>query len=105
MREVWQIAAAWRQMWTRPDARGLVAGGALRPAAFSFDIAKAHLLRSGDRAEIGRASCSDRVCQYGSISGVAVSLKKNTLNSPDDRNRKEPLNSIKPNRKSINKNQ
>src|SRR3546814_17921587 len=26
--------------------------------------------------EIGRASCRDRGCQYGSISGVAVSLKK-----------------------------
>src|SRR3546814_19805380 len=26
--------------------------------------------------EIGRASCRERVCQYGLISGVAVSLKK-----------------------------
>src|SRR3546814_3424835 len=52
IREDCQIAAAWRQMWTRPDARGLVAGGALRSAAFSFDIAKAHLLQSGDRAAL-----------------------------------------------------
>src|SRR3546814_15221147 len=28
-------------------------------------------------AEIGRASCRERVCQYVSISVVAVSLKKN----------------------------
>src|SRR3546814_19335401 len=27
--------------------------------------------------KIGRASCRERVCQYVSISGVAVSLKKN----------------------------
>src|SRR3546814_17303694 len=27
--------------------------------------------------EIGRASCRERVCQYGEISVVAVSLKKN----------------------------
>src|SRR3546814_13601694 len=27
-------------------------------------------------AKIGRASCRERVCQYGSISVVAVSLKK-----------------------------
>src|SRR3546814_11314787 len=30
-------------------------------------------------AEIGRASCRDRVCQYGSVSVVGVSLKKKTL--------------------------
>src|SRR3546814_16458373 len=27
-------------------------------------------------AKIGRAACRERVCQYGYISGVAVSLKK-----------------------------
>lgn len=52
MRDDWQIAAAWRQMWTRPDVQGLVAGGALRSAAFSFDIAKAHVLQNGDRAAL-----------------------------------------------------
>src|SRR3546814_16225340 len=30
-------------------------------------------------AKIGRASCRERVCPYGSISVVAVSVKKNTL--------------------------
>src|SRR3546814_13290474 len=30
--------------------------------------------------QIGRASCRERVCQYVSISGVAVSLKKNKHN-------------------------
>lgn len=52
MRGDWQIATAWRQMWTRPDSRGLVAGGALWSTAFSFDIAKAGLLQSGDRAAV-----------------------------------------------------
>src|SRR3546814_16296801 len=32
--------------------------------------------RLPDRDQIGRASCRDRVCQYVSISVVAVSLKK-----------------------------
>src|SRR3546814_18590239 len=32
--------------------------------------------RRADRAEIGRASCRERVCQYVEISVVAVSLKK-----------------------------
>lgn len=48
----WQIAAAWRQMWTRPDHAGIVAGGALWSTAFSVDIAKAGLLRPGDRAAL-----------------------------------------------------
>src|SRR3546814_20580642 len=34
----------------------------------------------GAVAEIGSASCRARVCQYGSISVAAVTLKKNTLN-------------------------
>src|SRR3546814_13362272 len=29
--------------------------------------------------EIGRASCGERVCQYGEIPGVAVSLKKKNI--------------------------
>lgn len=52
MRDDWQIAAAWRQMRTRPDQHGLVAGGALWSTAFSFDIAKAGLLQTGDRAAL-----------------------------------------------------
>src|SRR3546814_7061824 len=32
--------------------------------------------------EIGRASCRERVCQYVSISVVAVSLKKKQCNKP-----------------------
>src|SRR3546814_15498655 len=31
--------------------------------------------------QIGRASCRERVCQYVSISVVAVSLNKNTVNN------------------------
>lgn len=48
----WRLSAAWRQMWTTPDHGGLVAGGALRSNAFSFDIAKAGLFRPGDRAAL-----------------------------------------------------
>ena len=48
----WQIAAAWRQMWTRPDRAGLVAGGALRSSAFSVDVARANLFQPGDHAAL-----------------------------------------------------
>src|SRR3546814_15071389 len=45
-------------------------------------IARADALLSGalthGSAQIGRASCRERVCQYVSISVVAVSLKKKT---------------------------
>ncbi len=52
MRDDWQIAAAWRQMWTRPDGQGLIAGGALWSTAFSLDVAKANLVQPGDRAAL-----------------------------------------------------
>ncbi|UKK83011.1 S8 family serine peptidase [Sphingopyxis sp. BSN-002] len=48
----WNLAGAWRQMWTRPDRAGLVAGGMLRSNAFSFDVAKANLFRPGDHATL-----------------------------------------------------
>ena len=48
----WSLSGAWRQMWTRPDRGGLVAGGALWSSAFSFDIAKEGLVRPGDRAAL-----------------------------------------------------
>ncbi len=48
----WRFSGAWRQMWTRPDRAGLVAGGALWSSAFSFDVAKAGLLGPGDRAAL-----------------------------------------------------
>src|SRR3546814_14752295 len=35
-------------------------------------------MRTTVSGKIGRASCGERVCQYGSISVVAVSLKKTT---------------------------
>src|SRR3546814_13543817 len=47
--------------------------------------------RGDDIAEIGRASCRERVCQYVSISVVAVSLKKK--NSTDRRATKVTKNS------------
>jgi subtilisin family serine protease len=48
----WSLSGAWRQMWTRPAGGGLVAGGTLWSSAFSFDVAKAGLLRPGDRAAL-----------------------------------------------------
>ena len=48
----WRLSGAWRQMQTRPDRAGLVAGGALWSSAFSFDVAKAGLLGPGDRAAL-----------------------------------------------------
>lgn len=51
MRGDWQIAAAWRQMHTRPGRGGLVSGGTLWSTAFSFDIAKAGLF-GADRAAL-----------------------------------------------------
>src|SRR3546814_17935917 len=41
------------------------------------------------RDEIGRASCRERVCQYVSISVVAVSLKKKKMQSNIYDNRRE----------------
>ncbi|MGQ2974128.1 MAG: S8 family peptidase [Sphingopyxis sp.] len=52
VRDDWKVAAAWRQMWTRPDSQGLIAGGVLWSTAFSFDIAKANLMRPRDRAAL-----------------------------------------------------
>lgn len=48
----WSLSGAWRQMWTRPDRRGLIAGGALWSSAFSVDVAKGGLLRADDRAAL-----------------------------------------------------
>lgn len=48
----WSLSGAWRQMRTRPDRGGLVAGGALWSSAFSLDIAKAGLVRADDRASL-----------------------------------------------------
>src|SRR3546814_11709757 len=50
------------------------------PGARPVEPRSQHGLRSdavaGSGGEIGRASCRERVCQYGSISVVAASLKK-----------------------------
>src|SRR3546814_15370072 len=52
-----------------------VASGAW-PLRTPAALKNATLLHSLARPEIGRASCRERVCQYVSIPGVAVSLKK-----------------------------
>src|SRR3546814_16620592 len=41
-----------------------------------LDIPVARLKAAGREIQIGRASCRERVCQYVSISVVAVELKK-----------------------------
>src|SRR3546814_12175691 len=43
----------------------------LQPLAVAVDQ---RMMRPGDRREIGRASCRERVCQYVWISGAAGSL-------------------------------
>src|SRR3546814_13827102 len=39
-------------------------------------VARAHWSRPKGKGQIGREACRERVCQYGSISGVAGVLKK-----------------------------
>src|SRR3546814_21103059 len=46
------------------------------PQWFLGQGAISHGQRFEDAAEIGRASCRERVCQYGKITLVAVTLKK-----------------------------
>src|SRR3546814_13343326 len=72
---------AWRPDPAKGDASRLVAH---RTALMAHLAWKRDLMTEGQlsellkisRLEIGRASCRARVCQYGEISGVAVSLKK-----------------------------
>src|SRR3546814_12932239 len=59
----------------------LQAGLVLRVAAGAQRVEIAALVEQqrqalGDRGEIGRASCRERVCQYVSVSVVAVSLQQ-----------------------------
>src|SRR3546814_14363927 len=68
-------------------AAGLfLASGAPLPKAFQERVGNA--VESGDinqagtflnRSQIGRASWRERVCQYGSIPGVGVTLKKKMI--------------------------
>src|SRR3546814_18664971 len=44
-------------------------------------IGGGNFFRGAELEEIGRASCRERVCQYVSISGVAVSLQKKNRNN------------------------
>src|SRR3546814_12887245 len=64
------LSARWRRALARASPPR-----ADRPARGRRCRAAAPRRRS---AEIGRASCRERVCQYVSISVVAVSLKKKT---------------------------
>src|SRR3546814_17426422 len=53
-------------------AQNLIAVALADAASFDLEMDE----RFWPEMEIGRASCRERVCQYVSISGVAVSLKK-----------------------------
>src|SRR3546814_17952486 len=70
------------------DVRRVLLDGKPSVAAAIFPLTRYSGTLTGDlfaEAEIGRASCRDRVCQYVSISVVAVSLKKNTNNTKSNR--------------------
>src|SRR3546814_18978175 len=56
--------------------------GSARPSA---------LVRSSPLMKIGRASCRERVCQYVSISVVAVSLKKKKKKATYKRHKDETI--------------
>src|SRR3546814_19264208 len=83
------VSINMRAMWREDCARSSIRAKLTRanPLAPSIE----------SRLKIGRASCRERVCQYGEISVVAVSLKKknkkinNTnkvkYNSPDRDNK------------------
>src|SRR3546814_19036478 len=64
----------------RRRGRGCAAGGGDPPFRIwpRPDRDRPRIRSDGD--EIGRASCRERVCQYVSISVVAVSLKNTTIN-------------------------
>src|SRR3546814_20265623 len=82
--------AATLEAWLRRyrDEAGvgqaLLLGGGIAEPVGAFDSSIAMLEtglfdRLGFRRQIGRASCRERVCQYVSISVVAVSLKKTNI--------------------------
>src|SRR3546814_21200848 len=71
---------AWPHAWPSARVGGASRLGRGRVARGGSGIGRnrgAHRSWRGTRlaAEIGRASCWDRVCQYVSIAGVPVSLK------------------------------
>src|SRR3546814_15065874 len=59
----------------QPELRELLARDDLRQLAQRI-TARFHLVPLDEAGKLGRASCRERVCQYGEISVVAVSLKK-----------------------------
>src|SRR3546814_12323476 len=64
-----------RRLWSRRARSDAESGRRGMPRLFRRDLGR------GRRAdEIGRASCRERGCQYVSISGGAVSLKKKKKN-------------------------
>src|SRR3546814_13645099 len=60
------------RFWATPPIHGVLAPYAVHPAAFPYSLPD---------NEIGSASCRDRVCQYASISVVAVTLQNKKINT------------------------
>src|SRR3546814_16506278 len=76
--EALHLRAAGKPKPSHPPAKILICR-ALGPGlpAWPADPAwRVALTPPSARVQLGRASCRERVCQYVSISGVAVSLKK-----------------------------
>src|SRR3546814_16310042 len=67
----WEAQNAYKDIC--PESGTISGGGTCTPGNLAtFPAANADQYPR----KIGRASCRERVCQYGEISGVAVSLKK-----------------------------
>src|SRR3546814_19851313 len=78
--------ASWWRDFDDPLLAGLVEEALAQNLEIAQAIARVTQARAGLRAanaEIGRASCRERVCQYVSISVVAVSLKIKTQAQTD----------------------
>src|SRR3546814_12087855 len=91
---LWEIAGLFERIGTVQDGINTIARPPAvtdRPGAAELTVPRGELRFKGIRfhygrdvarlgggviAEIGRASCRERVCQYGYITVVAVSLKK-----------------------------
>src|SRR3546814_13388305 len=70
-------ADMWEQVKVRPQRSDFKPETLPAQLFMNFKVVDEHVrMLSGGRTQIGRASCRERVCQYVSITVVAVSLKK-----------------------------
>src|SRR3546814_16367400 len=71
---------AWSRSLVEANLRGVDSHGVQRLPRY-LDLLRTGQIKARP-AKIGRASCRERVCQYVSISVVAVSLKKKQHTTP-----------------------